>query len=93
MERGTPLYKVNCVDCGSSDAKQIFEKQDGSTNSYCFACEKFDPMTNDIAPIKSVPVKPKIFNLNDYSKLPSADILDRGLKKRNSCFVWRKVRV
>jgi twinkle protein len=81
MERGTPLYKVNCVDCGSSDAKQIFEKQDGSTNSYCFACEKFDPMTNDIAPIKSVPVKPKIFNLNDYSKLPSADILDRGLKK------------
>ena len=38
-------------------------------------------MTNDIAPIKSVPVKPKIFNLNDYSKLPSADILDRGLKK------------
>ena len=81
MERGTPLYKVSCIDCGSSDAKQIFEKQDGSTNSYCFACEKFDPMTNDIAPIKSVPVKPKIFNLNDYSKLPSADILDRGLKK------------
>jgi len=81
MERGTPLYKVNCVDCGSSDAKQIFEKQDGSTNSYCFACEKFDPMTNDIAPIKSVPVKPKIFNLNDYNKLPSADISDRGLKK------------
>lgn len=81
MEQGTPLYKISCIDCGSSDGKQIFEKQDGSTNSYCFACEKFDPMTDATALIKSVPVRPKIFNLNDYSKLPSADIPERGLKK------------
>jgi len=81
MERGTPTHKVSCIDCGSSDGKQIFEKQDGSTNSYCFACEKFDPMTNDITPIKSALVKPKVFNLNDYRKLPSADIPDRALKK------------
>ena len=81
MESGTPVYKISCESCGSNDGKQIFEKTDGSTNGYCFACEKFDPMTSATTPIKSVPVRPKIFNLNDYSKLPSVGIPDRGLKK------------
>ena len=41
-EKGTPLFKTSCEECGSSDANQVFGHLDGSESSYCFACESFN---------------------------------------------------
>ena len=44
-ENGVPLYKEQCGECGSSDAKQVFEKPDGSVDGFCFACTHYFPPT------------------------------------------------
>lgn len=40
---GISLYKESCSECGSSDAKQVFEKEDGSIDAYCFSCGTYYP--------------------------------------------------
>jgi twinkle protein len=50
-ESGECAYKTSCKGCGSSDANQVYSYTDGrSDNSYCFACEKFDPMEGEVTP-------------------------------------------
>lgn len=39
---GTCITKLS-HSCGSSDALQVFENEDGSVSGYCFACETYVP--------------------------------------------------
>tara|TARA_R110000823_G_scaffold201784_2_gene332666 strand:- start:1405 stop:3093 length:1689 start_codon:yes stop_codon:yes gene_type:complete len=41
-DKGTLLYKTNCPECGSSDANQVYGHEDGTTDTYCFACQAYD---------------------------------------------------
>ena len=81
-ERGTPLYKMACTDCGSSDAKQVFATESGDENAYCFACSTFDPLDskpNNVIKINNN--KEPSMNLSDINKLPTKEIADRKLSK------------
>lgn len=79
------VEKIGC-ECGSSDAKQVFE-EDGKYTAYCFACGEYDP-----DPYKDQPkgYKPAIIKkspqevaqeLYDISLYPIVDIPERGLTK------------
>lgn len=85
----------NCLDkighsCGTSDALQVFEREDGGVDGYCYACRKYirhpygDSRTAD-----SIPVKPRITKskaeideeLMEIQSLGSCDLVDRRLRK------------
>lgn len=70
---GISLYKEPCENCGSSDAKQVFEKEDGSIDAYCFACSTwFPPEDVNYQPNKlnkETKAKP-MFDINDVDSLP-----------------------
>lgn len=78
VDKGKPIYKTNCPDCGSSDAKQVFQAEDGSLNAWCFSCGTYDKMDNEqqgednVVPINT---QQKI-NINS---LPTLEIADRKL--------------
>ena len=38
---GTFLGHTSCDACGSSDANGVYERNDGTTNSYCFSCQTY----------------------------------------------------
>ena len=81
-ESGTPLYKIACTDCGSSDAKQVFATDSGEENAYCFACNTFDPL--DSKPSNVVKINKKeesSMKLSDINSLPTREIADRKLSK------------
>lgn len=33
--------KINCIECGSSDAGHLYEQEDGSVDFFCFSCETY----------------------------------------------------
>ncbi len=35
---GECIEKIPCPECGSSDALQVFQQEDGSNDGYCFSC-------------------------------------------------------
>ena len=76
VDKGKPIYKTNCPDCGSSDAKQVFQAEDGSLNAWCFSCGTYDKMDDkgedNVVPINT---QQKI-NINS---LPTLEIADRKL--------------
>lgn len=43
LDKGKCLYKESCAKCGSSDAKQVFEKPNGTIDAWCFACNSWFP--------------------------------------------------
>ena len=77
---GTTAYKTSCKDCGSSNAKQVFNKDDGSQDAFCYACETYDSMgnvkTKQIKQEKEVPM-----DTSSIDKLNSIAIPDRLLRK------------
>lgn len=40
---GKCYEKISCEACGSSDAKQTFQQEDGSFDATCFRCGVYDP--------------------------------------------------
>ena len=83
-QRGTPLHKEPCEKCGSSDAKQVFEKPNGDIDAWCFACETYypprDQETQDFAKsfVKRHKSKP-MFDINNVESLPTREI--RGVRE------------
>lgn len=80
QSRGKPLHKISCKDCGSSDGKQVFVQEDGTQNSYCFACETYDPM-QDTPKIKYKQEESTVMTMPDISNLKSLEIPDRLIRK------------
>ena len=33
--------KINCIECGSSDAGHLYQQDDGSVDFFCFSCETY----------------------------------------------------
>lgn len=79
QSRGKPLYKTSCSLCGSSNGKQIFVQEDDTQNSYCFACETYDPM-QDTTKIK-YKEESTVMTMPDISNLKSLEIPDRLIRK------------
>jgi len=40
---GKFLHHTSCDECGSSDGRGVYENNDGTTNSYCFSCQTYQP--------------------------------------------------
>jgi twinkle protein len=75
--------------CGTRDGLQIFEREDGTVDGYCFSCKKYvrhpygDERTVDSLPRKRVTktrdeIEAEIRDIKDY---PTVDLPDRRLRK------------
>jgi len=79
--QGAPLYKIECPECQSNDANQVFEKPNGTIDSFCFACETYFPPEE----LRDMPMKPVLVpkapteSLTSIQKLPILGIPDRGI--------------
>ena len=73
-EKGKPVYKTSCPDCGSSDANQVFEQEDGSLDSHCFACiTTFKDVSDNSSRVGSTMTKKDVtgeMRLQDVASLP-----------------------
>ena len=81
-EKGQPTHKVGCTECGSSDGRQVFEHTDGTTDSYCFACDshsKEDNMENKLVNVGGM-IQVAEIDLDTIKSLPSDGF--RGIDKR-----------
>ena len=80
-ERGTPLHKEPCEKCGSSDAKQVFEKPSGEIDAFCFSCETYFPPDDETQAVKSFLKRHKskpMFDINNVESLATRGI--RGVR-------------
>jgi len=88
VNKGTPLRKTSCSECGSSDGKQIFQQDDGSLDAFCFACESvFNEVSEGVGMVggrKSVTEPPRAsegyITVEQIGKLPSDGF--RSIKKQ-----------
>jgi twinkle protein len=56
-ERGSCLAKMEHKECGSSSGLQVYEKEDGTVDGYCFSCNTFvDNPYGDEMLAKDVPI-------------------------------------
>lgn len=76
--------------CGTSDALQVFEKEDGTLDGYCFSCDQYvanpynKPMTIDDIPKSERLSKTKEEireELEEISQCSCVDLPDRRLRK------------
>jgi twinkle protein len=79
--KGKPIRKEPCELCGSSDAKQVFEKPDGAIDAYCFSCLTYYPKNK--LPQENHRIEPKktkpMFDINNVDSLPIRSI--RGVRQ------------
>lgn len=81
---GVAIEKRPCDACGSSDGLQVFQKEDGRVDGYCFACNKHYPTLEATGiPSASAPTKQRQGGMSvaDVTKLPTADLPDRKIRK------------
>ena len=79
---GVPLYKEPCNECGSNSGKQVFEKENGSIDAFCFACNTwFPPADVEYQPNKlqkENKTKP-MFDINNVEALATRPL--RGVRE------------
>lgn len=87
---GTCLFKMEHKKCGSSDALQVFENDDGTVSGFCFSCHTYvhSPCGDnfDLTKIERPPKKSKeevLAEMQEISELGSIDLVDRKLRKAN----------
>ncbi len=56
---GQTLFKIP-HSCGSSDGLQVFEKEDGSVDGYCFSCKRYVPDPLGGQSVEDFPVKKRL---------------------------------
>lgn len=89
---GVCLTKIGHDKCGSRDALQVFENEDGTVSGYCFACHTYvsnpfgdERKASDVKkefPNKLVKSKEEIrAEMQEISELDSCDLIDRKLRK------------
>lgn len=84
---GQSIFKT-AHSCGSSDGLQVFEKENGEVNGWCFACETFVPDPLGEHTLESFPVKKRIrktkeeieAEIAEISTYPVEDLPDRRLR-------------
>lgn len=75
---GQCIRREPCPHCPSSDAVQIFEREDGTEDGFCFACSKFvDKCSTGSKPIHVEKVETAM--TVDVQKLPCRALPDRGI--------------
>ena len=88
---GVPVFKTNCEACGSSDANQVFEQEDGTRDAFCFACDtvtdslnskgkgiaRANGLKSSTGPLQS---SESTITVKDISNLPSDGF--RGINKK-----------
>lgn len=75
--------------CGTSDGLQVFEKEDGVVDGYCFACKEYVPNPLGDYTLESFPAKKRLkktkqeidAEIADISTYPVEDLPDRKLRK------------
>ena len=80
--KGSPLYKTSCSECGSSDANQVFVHEDGGEDSYCFACQSSQPLNNNrgrVGKVMQDKQHTEAQKLSQIASLPQAGF--RGIHK------------
>lgn len=80
-QSGIPIYKTSCDECGSSDANQIFQAEDNTENSFCFACETFKDLSGRVAKVKERKQVKQGFKASEYDSMPVMALNDRGIRK------------
>ncbi len=66
--------------CGSSDALQVFQDEDGSYSAYCFSCEQFEPHPyGDTEPAEIRTQTPSEDDLGSIEELCAFPLPDRKL--------------
>jgi 5S rRNA maturation endonuclease (ribonuclease M5) len=83
-------------DCGTSDALQVYQEEDGSYTGFCFACNTYvkDPYNGDEPPRKALKIKtPEEIQqeINEIKELEAHDLPERKLTKRVLDFYGVKV--
>jgi twinkle protein len=76
-DKGTLLHKTSCTACGSSDANQVYGHEDGTTDTYCFACQAYDFKDRTTKRLSNKAEDDKV-SMKDIEGLPSLGI--RGVK-------------
>ncbi len=88
---GICLEKLPHDECGSSNALQVFEGDDGLANGYCFACDSFvrhpygaPKDAKDIPRTKITKTPEEIeAEIEEIQSYPVVDLKDRLLRKKN----------
>ena len=83
LEKGKCLHKAPCPECGSSDARQFYEKPSGVVDSFCHSCDTFFPSDDNVQEAASSFVKrhksKPMFDINNVESLPTREI--RGVRE------------
>lgn len=90
--KGKPIYKKSCDNCKSNDACQVFEQDDGSLNSWCFACETFEDLSENTdweekmkvinIETKTKVAEPNMSTVKEIEQTKVSEALpDRGIRK------------
>lgn len=84
---GVSLFKTS-HSCGSSDGLQVFQKEDGSVDGFCFACRKYVPDPLGEHTLDSFPAKKRLSKtpeeikqeIEEISTYPVEDLVERRLR-------------
>lgn len=71
-----------CPKCGSSDARSVYERDNGKEQFYCFSCQDTSYQKSDEVEDKPYSRKPmkNFISLYDVSNFPYADGAKRGIR-------------
>lgn len=95
------LVKIPHEKCGSSDALQVFENEDGTVSGYCFSCKTY--VSNPLGDKTAEQVKQEYkccvgkskeeitSEMNEISQLGSCDLIQRRLRKASLDFFGVRV--
>jgi twinkle protein len=71
-------------DCGSSDGLQVFQREDGTVNGYCFSCGTYVPDPygdNPVPEFTPITDEERQEKVKAYAKYPVHDLPERKLKR------------
>lgn len=87
LPRGKPVGKMahDVPSCGSSDALQLFEQEDGSITGWCFSCKTYVPNplengTPEVQRDKRQYMDPFKLSVAEIYQLPSTDLPHRSIR-------------
>ncbi len=85
-EQGQFIRHTSCPSCDSSDGRAIYEKEDGTLDSFCWSCEKyFPPDKTNIEELEEEDLVDSLEDIDmteDFSDILSLDV--RGFKERRT---------
>lgn len=88
LQDGEMLYRSACIECDSSDAMAVYQKEDESVDAFCFSCNKYfnpEKIEESGVKVKEV-VKPKMqdVDLTAIEAIPMRGWKERGITRITS---------